>query len=77
MADIMQDAAIARLNMTRMTSDEKLNEFAQQLTFPETAKLVVSLFSEMRSGHSFIGYLDLGADSDHGIHLYGQRLNCP
>ncbi len=37
MADIMQDAAIARLNMTRMTSDEKLNKFAQQLTFPETA----------------------------------------
>lgn len=61
MANIMQDAAIARLDAIRMTSDEKRSEFAQHLTPPETAKLAVSMFSELEPEKAFIKCLDLGA----------------
>ncbi len=61
MADIMQDAAIARLDAIRMTSDEKRSEYAQHLTPPETAKLAVSMFSELEPEQLFIKCLDLGA----------------
>ncbi|WP_206215113.1 methyltransferase [Adlercreutzia sp. ZJ138] len=61
MASVMERAALTRIDAIRMTSDERRNAFAQHLTPPETARLAVSMFSELSADQLFVRCLDLGA----------------
>ncbi|WP_172135122.1 Eco57I restriction-modification methylase domain-containing protein [Adlercreutzia sp. ZJ473] len=61
MASVLQQAAQTRTHVIQATSDEKRNALAQHLTPAETAKLAVSMFSELGSDQAFIRCLDLGA----------------
>lgn len=61
MATAMEKAANTRLQAIKNTSDDKRNAYAQHLTPPETARLAVSMFSELESDEVFIKCLDLGA----------------
>ena len=73
----MQNAAVARLNVIRSTSDEKRSKFAQHLTPPETARLAASMFSELGSDQAFIRCLDLGAGTGMlSVALYDRYDGC-
>lgn len=61
MADVLQHAAKTRIDAIHATSDARRNTLAQHLTPPETAKLAVSMFSELDAEQTFIRCLDIGA----------------
>lgn len=61
MANLMQQAALARVEAICATSEVKRHALAQHLTPPETAALAVSMFSKLDADQLFIQCLDLGA----------------
>lgn len=61
MPSVLEQAAKVRIDAIRATDDEKRSALAQHLTPPETAKLAVSMFSELNADQQFIRCLDLGA----------------
>lgn len=61
MSSVLKHAAKVRIDTIRATSDKKRSAFAQHLTPPETARLAISMFSELNSDQQFIKCLDLGA----------------
>lgn len=61
MASVLERAALTRMDAIRATSDKRRSAFAQHLTPPETARLAVSMFSELATDQLFIRCLDLGA----------------
>lgn len=61
MTDALQHAAKMRMDAILATSDERRRAFAQHLTPPETAKLAVPMFSDLKDDQQFVRCLDLGA----------------
>ena len=61
MSRVLEQAARVRIDAIHATSDEKRSALAQHLTPPETAKLAVSMFSDLDPNQQFISCLDLGA----------------